>query len=77
MDVVLQSRYVDSLPAFNIDSYIEGDCRLAYRPLPSVEISLSGVNLFNAAHREYVAQAIFSPEATIERSYWAGIRVHF
>jgi iron complex outermembrane receptor protein len=77
VDVVLQSRYVDSIPAFVIDSYVEGDLKVAYRPVDSLEISLSGTNLFNAAHREYNTLSIFSPEAAIERSYWAGVQIRF
>ena len=77
VDVIAQTRYVDSLRALGIDSYVEGDLRIAYRPCSAVELSLNGTNLFNPAHREYNTQAIKSPDVAIQRSVWAGLRVHF
>ncbi len=45
-------RYVDSLPAFNVDSYIVADLRVGYKITDEVEISVIGQNLFDKHHFE-------------------------
>lgn len=76
-DVIAQARYVDSLPAFHISSYIQGDLRLAYRPWRGIELSLNGNNLFDQHQREFVPQGVIAPPAYIERSVWGALQVKF
>ncbi|MFZ0131846.1 MAG: TonB-dependent receptor [Desulfobacterales bacterium] len=46
-------RFVDSLPERNIKSYTVLDARLAWRPLPNLELSLVGQNLLEEGHAEF------------------------
>mgnify|MGYP001553078402 CR=1 FL=1 len=51
-------RHVGALPDPAVPAYTALDLRLAWRPLPQVELSLSGQNLFGTEHIE------FGPAAT-------------
>jgi iron complex outermembrane receptor protein len=46
-------RYVDSLVALNVPSYIVGETRVAWRPRDHLEFSVVGRELFNTPHAEY------------------------
>ncbi len=46
-------RYVDSLPAFNINSYFELDARIAWQINKNWEVSLVGQNLLHDQHAEF------------------------
>jgi iron complex outermembrane receptor protein len=47
-------RYVDMLPQPHVDSYVELDLRLAWRPVPTLEISVAGQNLLADHHAEFI-----------------------
>ena len=49
----LSGRYVDTLVALNVPSYIVGDVRVAWRPCKHWEFSVLGRELFNTPHAEY------------------------
>lgn len=53
IDLDLWLRYVDILPELDIDSYVELDARLAWRPHPRAELALVGQNLLQAEHAEF------------------------
>jgi iron complex outermembrane recepter protein len=59
VDLNLGLRWVDSLPINNADqlafvpSYFELNARLAWQPIPRVELSVVGENLLHARHPEY------------------------
>jgi len=55
LDAVL--RYVDLLPSPSVPSYVTADLRLAWRPSPSLELSIVGQNLFDNQHPEFGAAA--------------------
>jgi len=46
-------RFVDRLPAQDIDAYATVDARLAWRPSKSIEVSLVGQNLLERSHGEF------------------------
>jgi iron complex outermembrane receptor protein len=46
-------RYVDSLPAQGVGSYVEADVRVARRITDAVELSVVGQNLIEGHHREF------------------------
>jgi iron complex outermembrane receptor protein len=50
-------RYVDVLPSPNVPSYVSADLRLAWRPVPSLELSIVGQNLLDNQHPEFGAAA--------------------
>jgi len=49
----LTGRYVDSLPALDVGSYVEADMRLSWRPHRSVELFIVGQNLVGRRHTEF------------------------
>jgi iron complex outermembrane receptor protein len=53
LDFDLTARYVDSLPAFSVPSYITMDLRLAWRPQKKLELAVVGQNLLQAYHYEF------------------------
>ncbi len=59
--------YVDSLPAFQIDSYVRLDLRLAWRLNDRVQFEMVGQNLLDDTHREFGAPTDANA-AVIERS---------
>ncbi len=70
-------RYVDEVKAFEIDSYIAIDTRIAWQPTPDIEVSLVGKNLFDDSHPEYVDALLRSTDSEIERSVLAKVIFNF
>jgi len=68
-------RYVDTLPQPHVDSYIELDVRLAWRPVPTLEFSLAGQNLLADRHPEFVPSSPSSRE--LERGFYGKIAWHY
>lgn len=64
--------YVDSIPSYNVPSYIRTDARLGWRASPNVSFDLIGQNLFDPAHREYGDSMI-----EIERAYFGKVTLRF
>jgi iron complex outermembrane receptor protein len=46
-------RYVDALRGPGTPEYVTLDARIAWKPLPNLELSLVGQNLFEPKHQEY------------------------
>lgn len=46
-------RYVDAIPTLDIESYVELDARLAWRPREDLELAIVGQNLLDSEHAEY------------------------
>lgn len=64
-------RYVDSLPANNVGSYITGDVRLAYEVNQNLELSVVGQNLFEDHYFERgTAASVTSSETEVERGVY-------
>lgn len=60
-------RYVDELPALNVDSYVEAEVRVAKALSDNVKLALVGRNLWEARHAEF-RSASFPIDSYIERS---------
>ncbi len=77
-------RYVDSFvvrdivvgSVRNVDNYVGLDLRLAWKPVPNLELSVVGQNLNNGAHLEYIDEAFGYPRQ-VERSVYGKIRWTF
>lgn len=70
-----QTRYVNNLKASRVPAYWEMDLRLAWRPIPQVEISVVGQNLFHNHHLEFQSSTAYRPQQ--ERSVYAKTVVQF
>jgi iron complex outermembrane receptor protein len=70
-------RYVDSLPERNIDSYLEMDVRLGWKPVKNIEFSLSGRNLLDSSHAEFQAVGTAIPVIEVQRSLFGQISLKF
>lgn len=66
--VDLTLRYVDELPALNVDAYAVADLRLGWHVSPQVEWVLVGRNLFDGPHYEQgtLAATRIAPSAFLE-----------
>jgi iron complex outermembrane receptor protein len=60
----------------NAPAYTEGDARLAWRLRDDLELSVSGLNLFNDHHLE-INDASTTPVRTVPRSVYVGLRWGF
>jgi len=73
LDVI--GRYVSRLPAFDLDSYIEADLRLAWRnPARTVEAAVVGQSLMHESHAEFQAE---TSRSEIERSVYLTVTWNF
>ncbi len=71
-------RYVDSLPGFNVPSYITIDLRLAWQPSPNWEVSLVGQNLLEDGHREFGDVATVRQSASeVPRGFYGKLTCRF
>lgn len=68
-------RYSDALPDPIVPSYITMDVRLAWRPLPRLEIALVGQNLIEPRHREFGADSPTAAE--VERGFYGKVTWRF
>jgi iron complex outermembrane receptor protein len=64
VDFDLIARYVDSLPALQVPSYIEMDLRLAWRPRKRLELAVVGQNLLNDQHYEFTGTQFVPDQPT-------------
>ena len=77
-------RYVDSTQALttlfspqrNINSYVGLDLRLAWKPIQNLELSITGQNLNNRSHVEYIEE-LFSYPRQVERSVYGKVQWSF
>ena len=78
LELDLSPRYIDNLPSVKVDSYVELDARLSWKPFENLEMSLIGQNLLDNHHPEYIQGVIVSTGSTeIERSIFAKIEWRF
>jgi iron complex outermembrane recepter protein len=69
--------FVDELPAREIDSYLEMNMRLAWRPWNDFEVSLVGRNLLNSRHEEFTPSFIQNRRAEIPRTFYGQLAWNF
>jgi iron complex outermembrane receptor protein len=86
VDLDFWLRYVDRLPCSGypragfttyIPAYVALDARLAWRPWPSVELSLVGQNLLDSKHPEIAQETLAPPVSEVPRSVYAKIDWRF
>jgi iron complex outermembrane recepter protein len=65
-------RYVEDLPALNVDSYVGAEVRVAKQLKTSVELALVGQNLWDGRHAEF-RSASFPIDPYIERSVYLSL----
>jgi iron complex outermembrane receptor protein len=70
-------RYVDQVPAIDIDSYVELDARLAWKPTAQLELFVVGRNLLDDHHAELTPQYFPVVPTEVERSVYAGVTWRF
>lgn len=72
-------RYVDGLPRQKVPGYTELNLRVAWRPVPSIELALTGANLLDGSHPEAgTAPSPTNPNppppaTEVERAAWLGV----
>ena len=70
-------RYVDRLPEGDIDSYMELDLQFAWKPSQNVELSVTGHNLLESKHREFVGNLFGPPPIELERGVFAKVSLNY
>ncbi len=61
-------RWVDRLPSHSVDSYLELDLHIGWRPSDSIELSLVGRNLLGDRHPEFTDLVVPGEPSEVERS---------
>ncbi|MGB5339557.1 MAG: TonB-dependent receptor, partial [Gammaproteobacteria bacterium] len=73
-------RYVGEVEVYNfkpIDSYVELDLRLGWKPKAGLEFSLVGQNLLDSQHAEYAPDFIQTQTTEVERSVYGKVNWQF
>lgn len=70
-------RYVDSLSSIAIPSYLVADIRLGWSPNETWEFSISGQNLLDSQHPEYVNEFLSREVREVEHSVYGKITWRF
>jgi iron complex outermembrane recepter protein len=70
-------RYVDTLATGRIPSYIELDANVAWKVAPELQFTLTGQNLLDASHQEFVGNLFGPPPIAIRRALFAGVTYSF
>jgi len=71
-------RFVDQLPAFDIDSYFDLDVRLAWKPCKNWEIAAVGQNLVDDRRVEFRESGAFRTQVTpVSRSCYFQVSCWF
>ncbi|MCP5159564.1 MAG: TonB-dependent receptor [Gammaproteobacteria bacterium] len=67
---------LSSLGTVSIDPHLNLTLRLGWRPYPNLELSLTGANLLENQHSEFV-QEVFTYPVEVERSIYSQVRWNF
>jgi iron complex outermembrane recepter protein len=70
-------RFVDRLPALQIQEYASLDLRLAFHPKPNLEFALVGQNLLDGRHSEFKRSPGFPANAEIPRGVYGKVTWRF
>lgn len=70
-------RYVDSIPAHQVPSYITLDTRLAWRPYKTLEVSVVGQNLLDSQHPEFGSDFVLTKPIQVERGVYGQVEWQF
>ena len=77
MHLDIWARYIDELKIQQVDSYIGLDIRLAWKALPSLELSLTGRNLIESSHLEFREESGSNLAVEIDRELIAELLWQF
>ncbi len=69
--------YVSRLSNFGVPAYTRLDCRLGWRPMESVEISIAGQNLLDKQHPEFGSTRQFANATQVKRSIYGKLTWRF
>lgn len=56
INVTSQIRFVDEIKSQDISSYLTGDLRVGWQVLPQLELSVTGQDLFEKSHTEFISE---------------------
>jgi len=70
-------RYVDTIAALDIDSTLELDIRVAWKPTRDLEVFIVGQNLLHDQHAEFQPMVIPTVATEVERGVYGGVTWHF
>ena len=70
-------RFVDGLPANNIDSYTALDLRISWKPVAGVELFVVGQNILDPIHPEFISEFFGTNRTEIRRSIYSGVTLRF
>lgn len=73
MEFDVIGRYVDSLPAQGVDSYITMDVRLGFSASEDLYFSIVGQNLLDSAHREFNEVNALAVSSEVRRGVYAQV----
>lgn len=77
LELDLVGRYVDVLPGRDVDSYVEMDVRIGWRPFANLELSLVGQNLLHDEHSESSDDQIMTAPTEVERGFYFSATLRF
>jgi iron complex outermembrane receptor protein len=70
-------RFVDHLPALNIPAYYSLDAHVGWRPVPRVQFSITGQDLLNNQHLEFIPDFINTAPTIVKRAVYGSVTVNF
>ncbi len=73
----LWPRYVDNLSGQSIESYVDLDARLGWRPTGAIEFSLVGQNLLDSRRKEGVSELLPVTPTQAERAAYGKVTLRF
>lgn len=70
-------RYVDNLSASHVPAYLTMDLRLAWKPRRGLELAITGRNLLDNRHPEFVPEYLITERSEVIRSLYGQITWNF
>jgi iron complex outermembrane receptor protein len=70
-------RYVAPIKQIKVDGYVEVDARIAWRPLPELEVALVGRNLVHARHNEFNNPVVGPLPVELQREVYGKVTVKY
>lgn len=77
IDLDAYLRYVDSVPLYGIDAYVDLTMRIAFRYSNDIEFAVIGANLLDNAKYEYIADSVRVAPAKVQRAVLGTVSFKF
>jgi iron complex outermembrane receptor protein len=77
IDLDAYLRYVDSVPLYGIDAYVDLTMRVAFRYSKDIEFAVVGANLLDSAKYEYISDSVRVAPAKVQRSVLGTVSFKF